>query len=238
VSRFGGLTVYHDSLSGNQDPYVWNRRFLHTTCHMSQMSPQVGDIEFWVSGDTFPAFIQLCCDLVFVVEDKVVWQEANRISAVDPMVESPAAYADHYRWIPDQHPYKRRRRFTLKAESDRSFQPQTIDHTLIDVVPVLEDAGLSLPELRTGLRAGFRSKPFRLTPDVTRSLYEFLAAAAEIRLAGSELEPLRLSDRWPPEPLPRGGNASARYPVHFGPTPRHRQRREHCAPWRSRVRCG
>lgn len=67
---FDGTTVHYDNNEGNQDPYVWNRQFLHTYCHMTQMTPQEGQINFWVSGDTFPNFSQLFCDLVFVVERK------------------------------------------------------------------------------------------------------------------------------------------------------------------------
>ncbi|MGB3510019.1 MAG: hypothetical protein WBA93_12405 [Microcoleaceae cyanobacterium] len=52
VSDFEIIRVYYDSTSGNQDPYVWNQKFLHTYCHIIQMSPKVGDINFWVSGDT------------------------------------------------------------------------------------------------------------------------------------------------------------------------------------------
>ena len=55
---FDGTTVHYDNNEGNQDPYVWNRQFLHTYCHMTQMTPQEGQINFWVSGDTFPNFSQ------------------------------------------------------------------------------------------------------------------------------------------------------------------------------------
>jgi hypothetical protein len=41
-SRLGHAIVYHDSTQGNQDPYIWNRRFLHRYCHITQMSPEIG----------------------------------------------------------------------------------------------------------------------------------------------------------------------------------------------------
>jgi hypothetical protein len=200
--RIDDLTVYHDSLSGNQDPYVWNHRFLHTACHMPQMSPQIGDITFWVSGDTFPSFTQLWCDLAFVVEDKVYWTERNSIDPQDPIVESAEAFADHYAWMPKDHPYRRRRRFTLKADPERSFQPQSRDQTLIDIVPLLQDAGLSLRELHAGLRAGFQSKPLRLQHETALALYESLVTVAPIRLSGDALESARRSDRWLAAVLP------------------------------------
>src|SRR5215216_883751 len=120
VSQFENLTVYHDSFVGNQDPYVWSRRFLHTACHITQMTPEVGQINFWVSGDAFPAFTRLWCDLVFVVQDKIYWAARNHIAPDDPMVESPAAFSDHYVRMPKDHPYKKRERFTLKANPERS----------------------------------------------------------------------------------------------------------------------
>jgi hypothetical protein len=192
VTRFENLTVYHDSFIGNQDPYIWSYRFLHTACHMTQMSPEVGHTNFWVSGDAFPSFSQLWCDLVFVVQDKVYWTERNRIAPDDPMVESPTAYADHYAPMPNEHPYGRRRRFTLKADPERSFQPQKHDHTLIDAVPLLENAGFSLDELRKGLRAGFQSKPLRFPASAAHSLNKALLALADIRLRGADLEEVRL----------------------------------------------
>lgn len=45
-STFGDITVYHDGTTGNQDPYVWNTKFLHTYCHMTQMTPNIGQINF------------------------------------------------------------------------------------------------------------------------------------------------------------------------------------------------
>src|SRR5690349_2512465 len=87
-STFGDVTVYHDGIGGNQDPYVWNRQFLHTYCHITQMSPAGGDINFWVSGDTFPDFTRLSCDLVFVVAQKLYWSYANTIEPADPLIDS------------------------------------------------------------------------------------------------------------------------------------------------------
>src|SRR4030042_2295763 len=123
-SKIDNLVIYHDSSRGNQDPYIWNRRFLHTYCHITQMSPKEEYINFWVSGDSFPLFTQLYCDLVFVVQEKKYWTNRNFIAPNDPIVDTAEAYNDHYQWA-YQHPYKSRRRFTLKADPLLSFQPQT-----------------------------------------------------------------------------------------------------------------
>ena len=202
VSRFGGLTVHHDLLTGNQDPYVWNRRFLHTACHITQMSPEVGDANFWVAGDTFPHFTSLWCDLVFVVQDKTYWADRNRIAADDPLVESPEAFADHYDWMPKQHPYKRLSRFTLKADPVTSFQPQHEDGTLIDLVPILADLGLGIDTLRRKLRAGFAAQPYRLPDGIAPALYDRLRRAAPVQITGDQLGAIRRSDRWRAMPSP------------------------------------
>lgn len=189
VACLGQVTVYHDSTVGNQDPYVWNRRFLHTYCHITQMSPQVGDINFWVSGDTFPSFTALYCDLVFVVESKEYWADANAIYRDNPLVESDNTFQDHYTWA-WQHKLKRRKRFTLKAAASTSFQPQDANKQLLDIVPMLGELGFSLDQLQRGLRAGFNSKPMRLGDKATE-LYRIVYDAASVRLYGEELEALR-----------------------------------------------
>lgn len=191
-SQIETLTIYHDSFDGNQDPYLWNTRFLHTYCHITQMTPSVGDSNFWVSGDTFPAFSHLYCDLVFVVAEKVYWRDANAIAPDDPLVDTDEAFHDHYRWV-WQHQFKRRRRFTLKADPVCSFQPQDDMHQLIDIVPYLSSVGLSLATLRHGLRSGYQSKPFRL--DVhSESLYAWLHQRAPVKLTGDTLPAIRKRD--------------------------------------------
>src|SRR5207302_159349 len=110
----------------------------------------------------FPHFTHLYCDLVFVVANKLYWPESNAISADDPLVDTPASYIDHYRWATIQHPLKRRRRYTLKADPSRSFQPLDKTGGLIDIVPFLLAHGFSLETLQQGLRAGFTSRPLPL----------------------------------------------------------------------------
>ena len=78
---FDSATVYFDSTAGNQDPYVWNDAFLHSYCHITQFHAEVGDVNLWVSGDRFPEFSHLYCDLVFVVARKCLWEDANSCAA-------------------------------------------------------------------------------------------------------------------------------------------------------------
>ncbi|HYO50552.1 MAG TPA: hypothetical protein VEW94_11940 [Chloroflexia bacterium] len=190
VSRLGDLTIYHDATTGNQDPYIWNKCFLHTYCHITGLRAAAGDINFWVSGDHFPRFNHLYCDLVFVVAEKLYWSARNAIVATDSLVDTPAAYADHYRWASIQHRFKRRRRYTLKADPLRSFQPQDGANRLIDLVPFLVAHGFSLEMLRQGLRRGFRSRPMVLGA-MASDLYIWLAQTAPVKINGSLLQEIR-----------------------------------------------
>jgi hypothetical protein len=193
VTKFDTAVVYHDHIGGNQDPYVWNTQFLHTYCHITQMSPNVGDINFWISGDSFPNFSYLYCDLVFSVAEKVYWGRANTIDCGEPVVDTDEAYNDHYRWAKYQHHLKRRRRYTLKADPERSFQPQNLERKLIDIIPFLTSQGITIDDLRQGLRSGFSSKPFRLQ-SLAFKLYQWIEECASIKLYGAQLQNLRKSN--------------------------------------------
>jgi hypothetical protein len=181
--------VYFDSTTGNQDPYLWNDAFLHSYCHITQLRPEIGDINLWVSGDRFPEFCRLYCDLVFVVAGKYPWADANSLSPDDPLVDSGQAWADHYRWYP-QHPFQRRARFTLKADPARSFQPQAGDGSLIDIVPFLQGRGASLDSMRAGMRAGTGSQPMTIPFAMAEAVAETLRRAPVI-LRGPELQGIR-----------------------------------------------
>ena len=190
ISILDHTQIYHDSTRGNQDPYVWNKSFLHTYCHITQIKPTVNSINFWVSGDTFPNFSHLYCDLIFTIDQIIHWEQKNSIDRNGPIVKSDEAFIDHYQWATYQHHYKRRRRFTLKANPDRSFQPQDITKGLIDIVPFLTEVGLSLGTLRQVLQANKGSKPFCID-SIALALYEWLDQQASIKLKGELLEEIR-----------------------------------------------
>ena len=192
TSEFEDITVYHDKYGSNQDLYVWNRCFLHTYCHITQMKPEKGHINFWVSGNQWPEFSHLCCDLVFVVEYKQIWTQPNIIDINDPIVDSPEAYYDHYCWAEKgQHNFKYRNRFTLKADPQRSFQPQDGNRKLIDIVPFLAPNRIDLPELHRGMRSGFNSRPYPLSKSLIYGLYQWIEQEAKIKLTGKLLETFR-----------------------------------------------
>lgn len=56
-------------------------------------------------------------------------------------------------------PLTRRSRFTLKADPEHSFQAQACDAGLIDIVPLLEDHGITLASQRAGMHAGPAHSP-------------------------------------------------------------------------------
>jgi hypothetical protein len=192
---FGKTVVYFDGIGHNQDPYIWNRRFLHTACHMTQMRPEVGQINFWVSGDTYPSFKHLYCDLVFEVAQKLEWADRNHMDPKDRMVDSSAAYGDHYGWYGDHEHFKKRgHRFTLKANPEGSFQPQTADGSLVDVLPLLARHAMKRDGLRSSFRAGFGTRPIALDPRVVESLRSEIEVLAPIRLTGQELRAIRTAN--------------------------------------------
>jgi hypothetical protein len=188
VTMFGKTFVHHDPLAGNQNPYVWNNPFLHTYCHITQMRPEVGQEILWVSGDKWPAFNRLYCDLMFTVGAKLFWPTRNHISPEDPIVDSPPAYDEHYRWA-HQHTFRRRRRLTLKA-NDHSFQPQNTDGGLIDIVPAFLRSGLTLNQLRRGLSAGYGSKPLALGQEAD-FVASWLTEHAPVLLRGGDIARVR-----------------------------------------------
>ncbi len=193
---------YFDRTSGNQDPFIWNRHFLHSYCHITQLhAAQRGDINFWVSSDNLQTLPNLFCDLVFVVKSRHVWSNRNSIQRSDSIVDSQTAYEDHFRWV-KQHPFSRRNRFTLKAFPNMSFQPQDDNGDLIDILPILQRLGLSYEKLLQGLVNGHRSKPLQLDPAFAQALYKQLRTNSSRRIKGSCFEYIRtsspfLASRWP-----------------------------------------
>jgi hypothetical protein len=196
-SEIGNLKVYHDSFKANQDPYLWNNQFLHSFCHITQLNIEPGNILFWISGDTYPNFTKLFCDCVFVISEKVYWQNANRIQEDDPIIDNYQAFDHHYKWVNppyNQHPYMKRRRFTLKADSEKSFQAQRGSSELIDIIPFLNQQGISTDKLKNSIsknRSGkksMNSRPFKLTAELSESLYKYLFQTSTIKIKGKDIE--------------------------------------------------
>jgi hypothetical protein len=209
VRQFGALRVYYDGVTHNQDPYVWSERFLHTACHITQMTPEIGHINFWVSAgvSSLRDATALYCDLVFVVGQRLVWRNRNEITSTDPIVDSPEAFHDHYGWYGVwEHRWVRRTRYTLKADSERSFQPQSTDQSLIDIVPGLEALGIGPEAMKSAMKAGFQTRPYRLDDRMATVLYAWVDAQAAIKLKGPELRAVRqqhsdeLAGRYPLPP--------------------------------------
>jgi hypothetical protein len=198
-----GNIVYHDNFSGNQDPYIWNEPFLHSFCHLTQISKVEGQINFWVSrdrNDIYPYFTKLFCDLVFVVKSIPPWGSPNSISRLDPIVDSDLAFKHHYNWVnppKNQHHFKgtkrSKTRYTLKADNLRSFQPQDEKGNLIDIIPFLRANGVQVKTLQQNMsltsngKKAVPSRPFPLDKDIGYKLYDYLNSAS-IKLTGTYLK--------------------------------------------------
>lgn len=190
-TKIGNKNVYHDGFDRNEDPYIWSDQFLHSFCHITQFSPQIGDFIFWCSGSSSRDFQTLSCDCVFLVKEKIYWKDANKIWRNCGIVDNDDAFQYHYQWV-TQHPFKRRRRFTLKADAAKSFQPQNSDKQLIDILPFLKTQKIlrntlinAISKNRNGNWA-IGTRPYKLDPQIAQALYGFLAKAA-IKIKGSQL---------------------------------------------------
>lgn len=113
-----------------------------------------------------------------------------RIGKEDPIVDNIQTYEHHYKWANpphNQHPFKKRRRYTLKAHPDKSFQPQNSDKTLFDILPFLNKKGLKTEQLVKAITSSRGAGPFKLENNLGLELYDFLKYNAPINLTGQQL---------------------------------------------------
>eukprot|EP00188_Purpureofilum_apyrenoidigerum_P001181 Plantae.Rhodophyta-Purpureofilum_apyrenoidigerum.ctg16284.p1 GENE.Plantae.Rhodophyta-Purpureofilum_apyrenoidigerum.ctg16284~~Plantae.Rhodophyta-Purpureofilum_apyrenoidigerum.ctg16284.p1 ORF type:complete len:214 (+),score=3.72 Plantae.Rhodophyta-Purpureofilum_apyrenoidigerum.ctg16284:796-1437(+) len=193
ITKAGGFTIYHDSFGSNEDPYIWNDQFLHTFCHITQLSNEKGQINFWVSGNSYPDFDKLFCDCVFVVKEKKYWNTRNVITLDDSLVDNDQTFEHHYKWVNpphNQHYFKKRRRYTIKADEDKSFQPQDEQQRLIDILPFLNKNGVSTQHLINSMTSKRGSRPFKLGSNIGQELYDHLKTIASVKLFGRQLKNL------------------------------------------------
>lgn len=192
--QIGNTKVYHDQFGGNEDPYLWNNRFLHTYCHITQLKNIEGQINFWVFAEKLTDINYLLCDCVFFIQEKLFWKEANMISRKDKLVENFQTYEHHYKWPNTEngscHYYSRRRRYTLKADPEKSFQPQDEHRNLIDILPFLLKNGLNKKEFLSKINPGVGARPFKLDDELGLKLYNYLDKVALIKLRGRDLKDL------------------------------------------------
>ncbi|MDB0011321.1 hypothetical protein N9E20_00780 [Crocinitomicaceae bacterium] len=189
--------VYHDSFKGNQDPYVWNEPFLHSFCKITQIKKEIGQYNFWVSSEIYPNFEHLYCDLVFKVASMHEWKDRNSISVNDSIVDSKQSFIHHYKKGVMQHPFKGetrpKKRVTLKACKENSFQPQNEKQELIDIVPFLLKQGYSLEDLRKNIsfyasgKMARTSKPMILSDKMSKALFDYLSSA-DIKIYAKDLK--------------------------------------------------
>lgn len=196
ISEIADLKIYHDKFKTNQDPYIWNEKFLHTFCHMTQISVKERDRIFWVFGDNGLNSKRMYCDCVFEIAEKQYWITANDILLTDPIVDNLQTYMHHYRWAKCQHHLERRRRYTLKADSEKSYQPQNGNGELIDITPLLNKEGLSTEKLIKELffskndKRLRNTKPFKLNDDLSSKLYDYLWEISTVKIKGIDIQNL------------------------------------------------
>jgi hypothetical protein len=190
----GELIVYCDGFYHNEDPYIWNDKFLHSFCHITQLKNEIGQINFWVGGNTTSLnFTELLCDCVFVIEEKRYWTNANSIERSDPIVDSDETFKHHYNWVNQgEHHFNKKKRYTLKANCEKSFQPQDSNRKLIDILPFLNQQGHTTEEIITcfamtknGKRA-VNTRPMKISAELSEKLYDY-CYSANVKLTGKQL---------------------------------------------------
>ncbi|UXR69680.1 hypothetical protein MUA26_00440 [Staphylococcus sp. IVB6246] len=205
---FGEYTIYHDAFSHNQCPYIWNKQFLHSYCKITDYSynqSKEGEYIFWVSLPKDNS--QKClCDLVFKVKTQEFWynnileqREAIRnnhhLSVDDAIVDNEQAFEDHYVWVEKgQHVWREecnRRRLTLKADEELSFQPQDGNGELLDISNILKEIGIDIQnDLERNARNGY--KPIKIEDKCqAKELYDNIKNNAAQKLYGKDLEIIR-----------------------------------------------
>lgn len=189
ITIAGNLVIHHDKFGGNEDPYLWNDKFLHTYCHITQLSNVVDQTNFWISGDTYPNFTQLFCDCVFVIKEKHFWTTTNFIDRNDPIVDNDQTFEHHYKW-PNygHHHFLKKQRYTLKADPRKSFQPQDGNGNLVDVLPFLNKNGLTTKRLIRLITSRRGSRPLRLDDQIGLKLYTYLVATATKKVFGRQIK--------------------------------------------------
>ena len=93
----------------------------------------------------------------------------------------------------NQHLFKRRRRYTLKADSEKSFQPQTESGELIDIIPFFNQQGITTDTLINSMsknksgKKSMNSRPFKLTTEQSNNLYDYLIGNSTIKIKGKDI---------------------------------------------------
>ena len=182
--------VYCDSFENNQDPYIWNKKFLHSFCHITQISVKEGDTIFWVTNQNSKKEDIIYCDLIFVIGEKIYWEKeiTNNIKSSNSIVENHKIFEHHYKWVNrpyNQHHFKRRRRYTLKSNPERSFQPLEKNNKLIEFYPILNKIGLCKESIinkmfktKNGKNA-INTYPFHLENKMAKLLYKEIYIKAQ-----------------------------------------------------------
>ncbi len=185
--------VYVDNFEGNQDPYLWNVQFLHSFCHITQIKVNIGDTIFWVSSEKSNEFKNLLCDCVFVIEDKIFWNNSNHINLNDSLVDNINCFEHHYRWH-SQHYFTKRKRYTLKANMYKSFQPQDSQEQLIDILPILNNLNIATENLVNKIsmnksrKISMNTRPFKLDKKISDELYNKIYKNSTFKIKGIDLK--------------------------------------------------
>lgn len=194
--------VYYENFPWtNMCPYIFSKEFIHTFCRAFPLRKEIGNVNFWIHaewGENQNQIKSISCDLVFVVWRMVVWKDANSLRWHDAKEalwyadSSSHQYKNHFSWH-GQHYLKKRRRTSLFADADRSFQPIDSNGGLVDIKPFFEslDAN-SRTSIYKSLKPvrGIGVRNLKLDEAIWKRLQEYIESWATMKIRGRDLQHL------------------------------------------------
>lgn len=197
---------YCDSFNGNQDPYIFAPRFLHSYCKINQLpisKMKKGDTILWFTKDESQKEKgEWFCDLVFILDEIKIWNpipdsfNANyknnyTKSDIRQCVTHEREERDHFRWAGIDHPKgeNSHKRITLFANSKESFQPLNSENNLICMDEFCQDElGLDLSIIKGGPR-GYPKRV--LDENQCNKILNYINEESHKKLHGKQLQEIR-----------------------------------------------
>lgn len=172
--------IYCDSFNWNQDPYIWNKEFLYSFCHITQIRQEFKQkdyIYFFVNSLNLKNILddkELYLDTVFYVDEAKEWEIVNKIyrkSEVIPKYNIENTFSEHFSWVNKwQHIFKKRKhRYTLYWCPNKSFLISK-NKEMLNIYDDIRELILN-ENWENRFLAWNWSKPFYIDAETTNKLY-------------------------------------------------------------------
>ena len=195
---------YCDSFKGNQDPYIFAPRFLHSYCKINSLpisKMKKGDTVIWLTKDNSQKG-KWFCDLIFVIDEIKIWnplpgygsfdyKNDYRLSDITKYITHKREGRDHFYWAGIDHPKgeNAHKRITLFANPKESFQPLDSDNNLI----CMDELCHEIPELDfSTIKGGPRGYPKTVIDENQfNKIKEFIDKRVHKKLHGDQIQKIR-----------------------------------------------